>query len=371
MARGALGYHGDGLMDHKARLGAARQRLEAAGVEALVVAHLPNIRYLTGFSGSNGLLLLDSAGTWLYTDGRYREQARLEVQEAKVEIPPKGDLWKWAAQRARRRKRVGIEAEHVTMAQSARWLEAWRGKGSGLKPLRGEIEALRAVKEPEEVAAIRRAVELASGGFAKLTAKLRAGMKETAAAGWLEYQLRQAGAEGLAFETILAGGAHAAQVHAHPGSAPLPQRGFVVVDYGVRLGGYCSDMTRTVHLGEPDRKARSVYATVLAAQQAAIAAVKPGARAAAVDRAARRVIEAAGWGAYFPHSTGHGVGLEIHEAPRLAATSKERLQAGQVITIEPGVYIPGWGGVRIEDVVVVTEQGAEVLTPTPKRLLRV
>jgi Xaa-Pro aminopeptidase len=358
-------------MDYRARQAAARRRLEAAGAEALVVAHLPNIRYLTGFSGSNALVLLDAAGTWLYTDGRYCEQAKLEVREAQVEIPPKGDVWKAAGQRARRRKWVGLEADRTTMAQSARWLEVWRGKAAGLKPLRGEIEALRAVKEPDEVATIRRAVELASSAFPTLTAKLRPGIAETAAAGWLEYQLRRAGAEGLAFETILAGGPHGALVHAHPGGARLPQRGFVVVDYGVRLGGYCSDMTRTVHLGVPERKARAVYATVLAAQQAAMAAVKPGARAATVDRAARQVIAAAGWGAYFPHSTGHGVGLEIHEAPRLAATSRERLEAGQVITIEPGIYIPGWGGVRIEDVVVVTERGAESLTPTPKRLLRV
>ncbi len=365
-----MGYHGGGLMDYRARQQAALGRMEAARLDALLVVHLPNIRYLTGFSGSNALLLLEPGRAWLYTDGRYREQARLEVHEAKVEIPPKGDLWKAAGRRARRHKQVGLEADHVTIAQRARWLEVWGGHEKGLRPLRGEIEALRMVKEPDEIAAIRRAVELASGGFAKLTAKLRPGMEETAAAGWLEYQLRQAGADGLAFDTILAGGAHGAQVHAHPGSAPLPQRGFVVVDYGVQLGGYCSDMTRTVHLGEPGRKARAVYATVLEAQMAAIAAVKPGAASAAVDRAARRVIQKAGWGAYFPHSTGHGVGLEIHEAPRLGATSKERLAAGQVITIEPGIYIPGWGGVRIEDVVVVTERGAEVLTPTPKQLLR-
>jgi Xaa-Pro aminopeptidase len=357
-------------MDFQARQAAARRRLEAARVDAMVVAHLPNVRYLSGFSGSNALLVLDAAGSWLYTDGRYREQAGLETKQAKVEIPAKGDLWKAAAQRLRRRKRVGIEAEHVTLAQAARWSELWPGAARGRKALRGEIEALRAVKEPEEVVAIRRAVEMASGGFTKLTATLRPGMKETAAAGWLEYQLRRAGAEGLAFETILAGGAHGALVHARPGSERLPERGFVVVDFGVRLGGYCSDMTRTLHLGEPGRKARAVYATVLEAQQAAIAAIKPGAACAAVDRAARRVIERGGWGGYFPHSTGHGVGLEIHELPRLAATSEERLEAGQVITVEPGIYIPGWGGVRIEDVVVVTEQGAEVLTPTPKRLLR-
>lgn len=358
-----------GGMNYSQRQARLRQRMEREGVEAVVVSHLANLRYLCGFSGSNGLLLVEAGRTTLYTDGRYREQARNEVEEARVEVPARGELWKAAAQRARRRRRVGMEYEHLTLRQRGRWLAAWPGGARGLKDASGWIEAQRAVKEPEEVAAIRRAVELASSVFAPTIRKIRAGMTETELAGELEFGLRRAGGEGLAFASIIAGGPHGAWVHAHPDRRRLPRRGFVVMDYGVVLGGYHSDMTRTPHRGAAGRRAREVYRAVLEAQQAAIAAVRPGATCAAVDRAARRHLQAAGLGKYFPHSTGHGVGLEIHEAPRLGATSREELAAGQVITIEPGVYIPGWGGVRIEDVVLVTPGGAEVLTPTPKDLI--
>jgi Xaa-Pro aminopeptidase len=364
----AVRYDSEG-MNYAQRQARLRQRMEREGVAAVLVKHLPNLRYLCGFSGSNGLLLLASEAATLYTDGRYREQARSEVRAARVEVPARGELWKAAAQAARRRRRVGMEYEHLTLRERARWLAAWPGGARGLKDASGWVEAQRALKEPEEVAAIRRAVELASSVFAPTVAKVRAGMTETELAGRLEFGLRRAGGEGLAFDSIVAGGPHGAWVHARPDGRRLPRRGFVVMDYGVVLGGYHSDMTRSVHLGAAGRRAREVYRAVLEAQQAAIAAVRPGARGAAVDRAARRRLEAAGWGRYFPHSTGHGVGLEIHEAPRLGATSRETLAAGQVITIEPGVYIPGWGGVRIEDVVLVTPAGAEVLTPTPKELI--
>ena len=357
-------------MSYSQRQARLRQRMEQEGVDAVLVAHLPNLRYLCGFSGSNGLLLVEQADrATLYTDGRYREQAGSEVQQARVVVPVRGDLWKAAARTARRRRRVGMENEHLTLTQRARWLAHWPGGARGLKNSSGWVEAQRAVKSPDEVAAIRRAVELASSVFPATVQKIRAGMSETALAGHLEFALRKAGGEGLAFDSIIAGGAHGAWVHAQPDARPLPRRGFVVMDYGVVLAGYHSDMTRTVHLGAADRRAREVYRAVLEAQQAAIAAVRPGARCAAVDRAARRSLEKAGWAKYFPHSTGHGVGLEIHEAPRLGATSRETLAAGQVITIEPGVYIPAWGGVRIEDVVLVTPAGAEVLTPTPKDLI--
>lgn len=361
-------YDSEG-MNYSQRQARLRQHMEREGVEAVVAAHLPNLRYLCGFSGSNGLLLVEAGRATLYTDGRYREQAHSEVEQARVEVPARGDLWKAAAQRARRLRRVGMEYEHLTLTQRAHWLSHWPGGARGLKNSSGWVEAQRAIKEPEEVAAIRRAVELASSVFAPTVRKIRAGMTETELAGQLEFGLRRAGGEGLAFDSIIAGGPHGAWVHARPDARRLPRRGFVVMDYGVVLAGYHSDMTRTVHLGAAGRRARAVYRAVLDAQQAAIAAVRPGAPCAAVDRAARRRLERAGLGKYFPHSTGHGVGLEIHEAPRLGATARETLAAGQVITIEPGVYIPGWGGVRIEDVVLVTPAGSEVLTPTPKDLL--
>jgi len=357
-------------MDHRGRQERLRERCEREGVEGLLVSHLPNVRYLTGFSGSNALLLVAHAG-WptLFTDSRYREQAAEEVQTAAVMIPPTGDLWKAAGNRAARLRRLAVEAEHVSMAQRARLLKHWPQPPRGLKSVAGWIEAQRAIKEPAEIAAIRRAVELASSVFPQALKKIKPGTVETAAAGWLEYGLRRAGGEGLSFETLLASGRRSALIHGRASAAALPRRGFVVMDYGVVLAGYASDMTRTVHLGRAGRRARAVYASVRAAQQEAIAAVRAGAPAAAVDGAARRRLKRDGWGRYFSHSTGHGVGLEVHELPRLAATSKEVLEAGQVITIEPGVYIPGWGGVRIEDMVLVTERGAEVLTPTPKELL--
>lgn len=356
-------------MEYLKRQAAARRRMEQGGVEAMLLSHLPNIRYLCGFSGSNGLLLLAPRGAVLFTDGRYREQARGQVRGATISIPPRGDLWKAAAERATKVTRVGLEFEHVSVAQRARWLQHWPGVAKGVKNASGWVEELRSVKDAEEVDAIERAVKLASSVFRPTLKHYRQGMAEAEMAGWLEFGLRRAGGEGLAFDTILAGGAHGALVHAHPDARPLPKRGFIVMDYGVVLGGYHSDMTRTVHIGEAGRKERTVYAAVLEAQGAAIAQVKAGAKAASVDAAARRVLRQAGFGSYFPHSTGHGVGLEIHEGPRLAATSKEQLRSGQVITIEPGVYIPGWGGVRIEDVVLVTPTGAKILTPTPKDLI--
>lgn len=358
-------------MDYPSRQARVRARMAQQGLDALLLTHLPNIRYLTGFSGSNALLLLGHARADFFTDGRYREQASQEVVAARVHVPPRGDLWKAAARHAAKATRLGFEAEHVTVAQRTAWLQHWTGQPSGFKPTRGCVEALRAIKDPDEITAIRRAVELASSVFESVIERLRPGMPETEAAGWLELALRQAGGEGLAFETILASGPRGARVHGHPTSEPIPSRGFVVLDYGVILAGYASDMTRTVHIGRAGAREREVYQTVLAAQQAAVAAVRPKVAAAAVDRAARKLITQAGFAKAFSHSTGHGVGLEIHEAPRIAATSRDTLEAGQVITVEPGIYLPGWGGVRIEDVAVVGPAGAQVLTPTPRQLLEI
>jgi len=360
-------------MDYANRVLRLCEQLVRQRLRGLVVSHLPNLRYLTGFSGSNALLWVGPDEVHLWTDSRYREQAAAEVVGARISIPPRGTLWEalggYLSRRVVRRAgggrpRIAVESDHVTLAE---W-ERLRGAVSGVHGVRLLVEQLRAVKAPEEIAAIRAAVELASSVFDTAVAKLRPGIRETELAGHLEFGLRRAGGEGVAFETLVASGPRGARVHARASTKPVENKEFVIIDYGVKLAGYMSDMTRTVCVGPPTRPGRERYRAVLEAQLAGIAAVRPGVAAAQVDRAARRVLQQAGLGDFFVHSTGHGLGLEVHEAPRLAQRSADRLESGQVMTIEPGIYIPDWGGIRIEDVVVVTEQGAEVLTPTSKRL---
>ncbi|MHB8733731.1 MAG: M24 family metallopeptidase [Terriglobales bacterium] len=363
-------------MDYAKRVRRLRERLAQERVRGLVVSHLPNVRYLTGFSGSNGLLWVSPNAVRLWTDSRYREQVASEVAGVGVSIPPQGTLWEALGQHLRRHTarragtriaRVAVESDHITLAE---W-ERLRASVPGLQPSRSWVEELRAIKEPEEIAAIRAAVELGSSVFEAALEKIRPGMRETEVAGLIEFGLRQAGGEGVAFETLVASGRRGARVHARASSKPVENKDFVILDYGVKLAGYMSDMTRTVCVGRPSQLGRDRYRAVLDAQLAAIAAVRPGVAAAKVDLAARRVLQQAGLGPSFVHSTGHGLGLEVHESPRVASRSADRLAAGNVITIEPGIYLPAWGGVRIEDVIVVTEQGAEVMTPTSKRLLSV
>jgi Xaa-Pro aminopeptidase len=231
------------------------------------------------------------------------------------------------------------------------------------------VERGRMVKDAAEILRIRRAVELGAGLFRIARKRIRPGVSEVEAAAAMEYEARCAGAEGMSFPTILASGARSAIVHGRASDARIPRRGFVVCDFGVILAGYCSDRTRTVHVGRPSREARHLYEAALEAQLAAIAAVRPGVTGAEVDFAARRALRQRKLARYFTHSTGHGLGLEIHEAPRLAVGQSQKLEPGMVITIEPGVYVPGKWGVRIEDVVVVTSSGCEVLTPTDKELV--
>ncbi len=377
-------------MDYAARMQTLRHRLRDSGLPLLLVTHLPNIRYLTGFSGSAAILAVwpDKARFW--SDGRYREQARIEVRGARVTIP-RGSIDAAAAEAIRSARRVGIESGYLSLQRAEQLL-------GGLRRARAVgnwIEAQRAVKDPAETAAIRSAVELASGVFGRLMRQLRPGMAETEIAGRLEFALRQAGGEGLAFDSIVAAGPNSALPHAHPGKRRLKPHEPLLLDYGVRLAGYCSDMSRTVCLGKAPPRLREIYAAVLESQLAGIAAVRAGVEVAVVDEACRAVLRRARLAKYFVHSTGHGLGLEIHEPPRIAAAGSPRrparqkpggparrraaapaaetppvcLETGQIVTIEPGVYIPGWGGVRIEDVVRVTPRGAEILTPTPKSLI--
>ena len=358
-------------MDYRGRQRRVAEALRARNLDALLVTHLPNLRYLSGFSGSAGVLLIAGGKSSFFTDGRYREQARAEVRGAKV-VLPKGPILD-AAGRAivdSRIRTLGVEGDHLSVAAEAKIARALRPR-TRLRATQGVVEKQRMVKEPAELDCIRAAVQLGSSLFETAVAAIRPGVPEQAVAAELEYAARKAGAEGMAFATIVAAGPRSALPHGLATAQPIPRQGFVVLDFGVILRGYCSDMTRTVHVGRPTAEARGVYEAVLEAQQAAIEAVRPGGTVAQVDQAARSVLRRAGLARYFTHSTGHGVGLEIHEPPRIARGQQDVMQPGMVITIEPGVYVPGYGGVRIEDIVVVTGASCTVLTPTTKEFLTV
>ena len=354
-------------MDFKARVREVQHAIEAHRIGALLVTHMPNVRYLCGFTGSSGALLVGPDKAKLFTDGRYTVQAREETHAASVRIVKGSPSTAAISSVARKRHTVGIEADHVTVSQMDALSKA--APKVRFKPLSGLVERARMVKQPDEVMQLKAAVMLASGLFEVLLHGIKPEIAESHVAAELEYVARRSGAQGMSFETIVASGPRSAMPHGVASEQAIPAQGFVVLDYGVILAGYCSDMTRTVHVGPPGRKQRDLYQAVLDAQLAAIDVVRPGVQAGKVDQAARKVLRKSGFDSYFTHSTGHGVGLEIHEPPRLGKGQTELLQAGMVITIEPGAYIPGLGGVRIEDMVLVTETGCQVLTPTSKELI--
>jgi Xaa-Pro aminopeptidase len=362
-------------MDFRARQQKLREHLTTTRFDALLISHLPNLRYLCGFTGSAGLLLVEEAGSVFFSDVRYDTQAHEEVKAAKVVITRKALLSGFGEWLGARRKRsrgwtIGLEAEHFTIADKKRLTEV-RPAGVRLKDAPSVVERARMVKDSDELVRIRFAVVLGAKLFDRALEVLRPGVKETEVAAEMEYTARRAGAAEMSFPTIIASGARSALPHGRASARPIAPGGFVVCDFGVILAGYCSDQTRTVWVGPAPDKARDAYEAVRAAQQAAIDAVRPGVPVGDIDGAARKVLHKAGLGRYFTHSTGHGVGLEIHEAPRVAAGQPEILQPGMVITIEPGVYFPGKWGVRIEDMVAVTASGCEVLTPTSKSFLAV
>ncbi len=348
---------------------AVADELDERGLDALLIRHLPNVRYLTGFTGSAGILLMGPRKPVFITDGRYTSQAHEQVQGAKVFIS-KGAALDAAAQRIVQLKlqSVGIEADHLTVSLRQHLKKLLPAKIK-LKEVSGLVEQVRLIKDAGELAAIERAVQLGADLFDVALKAIRPGVRETEVAAEIEYAARRKGAEGMSFETIVASGPRSALPHGVASMAPIPSRGFVVLDYGVILGGYCSDMTRTVHVGRPSPEARRMYQAVLESQLAGIEAVRGGVKAGEIDFACRSTLRRAKLDRYFTHSTGHGVGIEIHELPRLARQQDLLLAAGMVITIEPGVYVEGKGGIRIEDMVAVTEEGCDVLTPLDKELI--
>lgn len=359
-------------LDVGSRAGRVRAGFAEAEIDALVVTRLPNVRYLTGFTGSAGTVALTPDAIVLVTDGRYAQQARGQLATAGVD----GEVVVGATADEQRAAlaaavagctRLGLEAHGVTWAQQREYAACF--DGHDLVPTEDLVERRRRVKEPAEVARIRAACAIADDALAELLPTLADGPTEREFALALEVGMRRRGAAKVSFDPIVAAGPNGALPHARPSSRPIGRCELVVIDFGCVVDGYCSDMTRTVSVGDPGPEATRIWETVLASQRAGRAAVAPGVECAAVDAASRAVIDAAGLGAAFVHGTGHGVGLEIHEAPRVARTATGTLAAGHVVTVEPGVYLPGVGGVRIEDTLAVTTDGAEALTEFPKQLV--
>ena len=337
----------------------------------MLLTQMVNIRYLCGFTGSSAAMVLTRSGKEFYTDGRYDQQSRTEVVGVKkIVIEANPLLRALDALKRGKTKSLGLDFAHLAVA-SFQQIEHQLGKRVKFKDCSGMIEGLRAIKDADEISKIRSAVNLGAALFPTALKHIRPAARESQIAAEIEYEARRRGAEGMSFETIVAGGTRSALPHGRATNQRLPKRGFVVLDFGVILTGYCSDMTRTVHVGKADAGASRMYGAVLRAQLAAIKKVGPGVAVSAVDAAARGVLDRAGFGQYFTHSTGHGVGLEIHEVPRIASGQSQKLQPGMVITVEPGIYVPGVGGVRIEDMVLVTDRGREVLTPTTKKLITI
>jgi Xaa-Pro aminopeptidase len=357
-------------MDVGARLDRVRARFD--GIDALLVTRLVNVRYLTGFTGSAAMLLVRADGATFVTDGRYRDQSADQLAAAGVTADIVIGLTQ-AEQRdalvaaATGVARLGLEADGVTWAQQRSFAE-WFPEAE-LVATTGVVDGLRMVKEPGEVDRIRAACAIADDALGELLPRLRDRPTEREFALALEFAMRERGASGVSFDPIVAAGPNGAKPHARPSDRRVEAGELVVIDFGCVVDGYCSDMTRTVSVGEPSPEARRIWDTVLSAQRIGCEAVAVGAECAAVDRASREVIADAGWGDAFVHGTGHGVGLEIHEAPRVASTSTGTLEPGHVVTVEPGVYLPGIGGVRIEDTLVVTPDGPVALTEFPKHLV--
>jgi Xaa-Pro aminopeptidase len=345
-------------------------RLAERELDLLLVTDLVNLRYLTGFSGTNGLAIVGPDTRRFLTDFRYVERAKAEVsgfdlqpapQELRAALAtgwPAGDL------------RVGFEDQSVSVRRHAELRETIPDRIE-LVPAGGLVEAERAVKEPREIAAIGAAAALVDEIYAWLLERGLVGRTEREVALALEQEMRVRGASGPSFDSIVAAEENGALPHATPRDVAIPAGTLVTLDIGARLDGYCSDCTRTWATGELPDDLAAMYETVLRAQETALDVVRPGPEGREIDAIARDIIAAAGHGDHFGHGLGHGVGMDIHEAPRLARTAEARLEAGNVVTVEPGIYVPGRGGVRIEDLVVVTDDGRDVLSGTSKALTSV
>ncbi|NJO04229.1 MAG: M24 family metallopeptidase [Chloroflexaceae bacterium] len=355
------------------RLVNLRALLHEHTLDGLLVTAPANRRYLSGFTGSSGALLISADAAWIITDFRYRQRAQQEaplfrLREISTEMPYLKTLATLIDELGIRT--VGFEAQHLTVAAHTRYSEYFaeelKDSAPQLQATTDLIETLRTSKDSDELAILCQAVRLTDAALARVLPHLRPEMTERQAAWLLEVAMREAGAEGVAFPVVVAAGLNAALAHAVAGDAPLGIGQPIIIDMGAKLHGYHADLTRTLVFGAADETFWNVYNAVLNAQQAALAGIQPGMAATDADALARNVIEAAGYGEQFGHGLGHGVGLDIHEAPHIGRSSEDTVQTGSVFTVEPGIYIEGWGGVRIEDLVYLHADGIETLSAAPE-----
>ena len=351
------------------RLQKLRHAIAESGLDALLVSQQENCRYLSGFTGSSGCLLISHSNALLATDFRYIEQAKREAPNYEI-TQVKGDLSNWLPELVSDLgwRKLGFEANHISFATYRKVSEAIETKQLHLEliPTTTLVEHLRSIKEPEELELIGKAIELTHAAFQYAKATIRRHMTEREAAWEIEKFLRQGGSEGIPFEIIVASGPNSALPHAKPSGRMIQSGEPVLIDMGARINGYCSDFSRTLCLGKPDQSLQGIYDIVFKAQLAAIEGIESGMNAPQADGLARSVIEKSGYGDAFGHSLGHGVGLEVHESPTLSSNSSDLLLDGMVFTIEPGIYVAGWGGVRIEDMVLLEKGKAKVLTRSKK-----
>ncbi len=351
------------------RLQKLRQKLAEKEVDAIFISQPENRYYLSGFAGSTGYLLISQQQAVLVTDFRYIEQAKQQAPDYDI-FKMTGEFAEWFfnLMAGFTINRLGFEAGHITFSFYRQLTNLLNERQSSLKliPLDGVVEALRIIKEPEELALIARAVAIGDDAFSSVSQNLRAGMTEKEIAWELEKSIREHGSQGVPFEVIVASGLNAALPHHQPADRAIKEGEPVLMDIGAKLDGYASDLTRTICLGTPEDKFRRIYDIVLGAQLTALAIIKAGMTGKEADNLARTVITEAGYADYFGHGLGHGVGLAVHEAPRLGPLSTDVLTDGMVFSIEPGIYLPGWGGVRIEDLVAVEKGKLKVLTQASK-----
>lgn len=348
------------------RLQQMRQMMHDEAIDAYVVMRPENVRYLSGFSGGETTLYITLEKAFLLTDFRYIEQAKVQALDFEM-IEAGHNHFMSLAEIGQQAQRVGFEGDFITYVDYGKLNDAF--SQVGLLSLPNLVSHLRSVKDDSEIKLIREAVKIADNAFDEILRTIEIGQTEEEIGLNLEYFMRRAGASGGSFDFIVASGVRSAMPHGTASSKQVQAGEFLTMDFGAIYQGYCSDITRTVFIGDPEDKHREVYEIVLAAQQAGIQAVAPGRSGKEVDAIARTIIEKAGYGDYFGHGLGHSVGLAIHEGPNLNKREERLLEPGMVITVEPGIYIPDWGGVRIEDIVLVTESGCEILTQAPKEFI--